>query len=83
MSHQDRRDPLPKGYQFGDARLTYCYAANCMDLIAGEVVWLGETYDGVEYEFPFHPRCADGPWPLYEVRRSQAIGWNDLERGEH
>ncbi len=21
MSHQDRRDPLPKGYQFGDARL--------------------------------------------------------------
>lgn len=23
MSHQDRRDPLPKGYQFGDARVRY------------------------------------------------------------
>lgn len=44
-----------------------CYI--CEKQIAGDVVWLGETYGGVEEEFPFCEECADGSWPLYEIRR--------------
>lgn len=44
-----------------------CFA--CHQPIADVVVWLGETYDGEEKEWPFHEICADRPWPLYETRR--------------
>jgi hypothetical protein len=37
-------------------------------------VYLGETYDGVEKEWPFHESCADQPWPLYEIRRQIVAG---------
>jgi len=42
---------------------------DCKHPIECTIVWLGETYDGVPKEWPFHERCADQPWPLYEVRR--------------
>lgn len=45
-----------------------CFDPNCKAPIDGEPTWLGETYDGVEEEFPFHQRCADQPWPLYHTR---------------
>ena len=47
-----------------------CY--DCRQIIEGEVVWLGEVYDGTPKEWPFHPTCADQPWPLYETRREMA-----------
>lgn len=78
-----RETELPVGYQFGEARGLHCFSSDCAREITGEVVWLGETYEGVEHEWPFHPRCAEGPWPLYEIRRSHTIGWNVIEADHH
>lgn len=36
MSHQDRRDPLPKWYQFGDARLPLRLLAYCAERAMGD-----------------------------------------------
>lgn len=49
-------------------RSTTCFA--CHQPIEGETVWLGERFNGVQEEWPFHPVCADQPWPLYETRRT-------------
>lgn len=44
---------------------------DCKQPIVGLCVWLGERdNEGKAFELPFHPTCADQPWPLYEVRRS-------------
>jgi hypothetical protein len=53
-------NPLPQ-------QILECFA--CNGTIVDVAVFLGETYDGVEKEWPFHETCADGPWPLYETRR--------------
>jgi hypothetical protein len=45
---------------------------DCETPIDGVIVWLGETYDGVPKQWPFHETCANGPWPLYEVARTQS-----------
>jgi hypothetical protein len=42
---------------------------SCKQPIVNVAVYLGETYDGVEKEWPFHEHCADQAWPLYEIRR--------------
>jgi len=54
-----------------------CY--DCKLEITDLIVWLGEKDQaGVSFELPFHERCADQPWPLYEIRREPA----DPPKGE-
>lgn len=50
---------------------TICFDSACGEEIIGPCVWLGEVDEesGIEYTFPFHPSCADQPWPLYETRK--------------
>lgn len=76
------RRSLPEGYQFGDGSGVRCFNPFCDAEIVGEIVWIGETDGGTFYEVPFHPKCAGGPWPFCEVRRSYSIGWNVIE-GDH
>ena len=35
-------------------------------------VWLGEVYDGIQEEWPFHEQCSNAPWPLFEVSRDNS-----------
>lgn len=54
-----------------------CWDPRCGREILGPIVWMGEEdEDGQPFELPFHPACADAPWPLYEVRR----GWVEEDR---
>ncbi len=46
---------------------TRCYG--CGRPISGARTWLGEYFGGDLEQWPFHPACADQPWPLFEVRR--------------
>lgn len=48
-----------------------CYS--CSEEIAGVIIWLGEIYDDELKAWPFHPVCADAPWPLFEVMRSGVV----------
>ena len=48
-----------------------CYI--CEREIIGDVVWLGEVYPSGEEAFPFCDACAEGPWPLYEIRREHIV----------
>ena len=45
--------------------------SNCRGpIVSGIVVFLAQTVDGVEEEYPFHEACAESPlWPLYETCR--------------
>lgn len=81
-SHQERREPLPKGYQFGDAH-EHDYRAH----------WNGETYralcacghDAGIVVFPsdWEIRVFESfEWPSFDAAMREQ-GWNDVERGEH
>lgn len=61
----DSLDPVP-----------ICF--DCGAPIRGTVVWLGESYPNDEKDYPFHPTCAFGAWPLHELRRTRTVA--DLVR---
>ncbi len=45
-----------------------CFMASCTDptpLKLADAVWLADDTDTA---YPFHPECAEGPWPMYPVR---------------
>ncbi len=56
-----------------------CY--DCKREITDRVVWLAEDYrdEGGEIAGPyaFHEKCADQPWPLYELTDDEAALWAD------
>lgn len=56
-----------------------CY--DCKKPINGRIVWLGEDYRGegphglIEGPYPMHEKCADQPWPFYELSDAEAALW--------
>ncbi len=68
-SHQDRREPLPKGYQYGDA------------VLGPELMREGWHVGGHIGDKIVIARVDDSvDWRLV---KSNIVGWNDLDRGEH
>jgi hypothetical protein len=70
--------PPDHGSAHAGARMTAepYLCLGCQKPIRGRVVWLAEDYrnEGGDIDGPYalHPRCADAPWPLYEVTDAEA-----------
>lgn len=62
--------PILPGSRWKHETPVFCFDPACRLPIHGLTVWLGEHHEGQPFEHPFHPTCADQPWPLYETRRS-------------
>lgn len=59
---QRLRNPPVAGSIPVGASIIDCYDCK-LPIIPWQVVWLGDEWGG---RFPFHARCANQPWPLFE-----------------
>lgn len=74
-SHQERREPLPKGYQYGDARSSFDSPE--------EKALAGEVLDAIDRQFAWQRHRIGDELTRRGYSAEVARAWNVIEGEQH